>query len=130
MEKKVVKSSGAPSPIGPYEQGIVAGALLFTSGQIGIDPQTGALVQGGVEAQAERVFKSLLAILDAAGSSPQDVLKVNLYLTDLKDFSSVNKIYERFFGSNPPARTTVQVSGLPMGAALEADLIAKVGAGV
>ncbi|MEJ5374966.1 MAG: Rid family detoxifying hydrolase [bacterium] len=130
MEKKVVKSSGAPSPIGPYEQAIVAGSLLFTSGQIGIDPHTGALVQGGVEAQAERVFKSLLAILEAAGSSPQDVLKVNLYLTDLKDFSSVNKIYERFFGSNPPARTTVQVSGLPMGAALEADLIARVGAGV
>lgn len=127
MKRQIVSSSKAPAPIGPYQQGIVAGGFLFTSGQIGIDPCTGKLVQGGVEAEAERVFSSLLAILEAAGSSPEQVLKVNLYLKDLNDFSTVNRVYERFFGANPPARTTVQVSGLPMGAALEADLVAKVG---
>jgi len=126
MSRQIISSSKAPAPIGPYQQGISAGGFLFTSGQIGIDPSTGRLVQGGVEAQAERVFRSLLAILEAAGSSPEQVLKVNLYLKDLNDFSTVNRVYERFFGANPPARTTVQVSGLPMGAALEADLVAKV----
>lgn len=126
MSKDVVSSSKAPAPIGPYEQGISAGSFLFTSGQIGIDPCTGRLVEGGVQEQAERVFRSLLAIVEAAGSSPQQVLKVNLYLKDLNDFSTINRIYERYFGASPPARTTVQVSELPMGAALEADLVAKV----
>jgi 2-iminobutanoate/2-iminopropanoate deaminase len=126
MSRQIISSSKAPAPIGPYQQGISAGGFLFTSGQIGIDPSTGRLVQGGVEAQAERVFRSLLAILQEAGSSAEQVIKVNIYLKDLNDFSTVNRIYERFFGANPPARTTVQVSGLPMGAALEADLVAKV----
>lgn len=126
MSRQKVSSSKAPAPIGPYEQGITAGGFLFTSGQIGIDPSTGRLVEGGVEAQAERVFRSLVAILEAAGVSPDHVIKVNLYLKDLKDFSTVNRIYERFFGASPPARTTLQVSGLPMGAALEADLVARV----
>jgi 2-iminobutanoate/2-iminopropanoate deaminase len=126
MRRRSVSSAMAPKPIGPYEQAIVAGGLLFTSGQIGIDPQTGKLVEGGIEAQAERVFKSLHAILEAAGSSPDQVIKVNIYLTDLGQFSTVNRVYERFFGAAPPARTTVQVSGLPMGAALEADLVARV----
>ncbi len=115
MTRQIVSSSKAPAPIGPYKQGIAAGGFVFTSGQIGIDPSTGKLVQGGVEAEAERVFSSLLAILEAAGSSAEQVLKVNLYLKDLNDFSKVNRIYERFFGANPPARTTVQVSGLPLG---------------
>lgn len=126
MSKKVVFSPKAPAPIGPYEQGIVMDGLLFTSGQIGVDPATGRLVEGGVEMQAETVFRSLLAILEAAGSSPQYVLKVNLYLRNLDDFSKVNEIYRRFFGDKSPARTTVEVSGLPMGAAIEADLVARV----
>ncbi len=127
MSRQVVSSPKAPTPIGPYVQGILAGELLFTSGQIGIDPRSGQLVQGGVQAEAEQVFKSLLAILEAAGSCPEQVLKVNLYLRNLEDFPLVNEIYKRFFGASPPARTTVQVSGLPMGATLEADLVAKVG---
>ncbi|MGQ9859061.1 MAG: Rid family detoxifying hydrolase [Thermodesulfobacteriota bacterium] len=126
MNRKVVSSPKAPVPIGPYEQGIVMDGLLFTSGQIGVDPATGRLVEGGVEMQAETVFRSLLAILEEAGSSPQHVLKVNLYLRNLEDFSKVNEIYRRFFGDKPPARTTVEVSGLPMGAAMEADLVARV----
>ncbi len=126
MEPKAIFTSKAPSPIGPYQQAIVFGDLLFTSGQIGIDPSTGKLVPGGVEKEAERIFESLLAILKEAGSSPHQVIKVNIFLVDLGHFSLVNKIYENFLGDARPARTTVQVAGLPMGAAIEVDLIARV----
>lgn len=126
MERKTISTSLAPRPIGPYEQAVVVGGLVFTSGQIGLDPETGKLVEGGTEAQAERAFESICAILDAAGSSPEDVIKATLYLTDLKDFPKVNAIYERFFGKAKPARTTVQVAALPMGASIEADVVARI----
>lgn len=126
MEPKAIFTPNAPSPIGPYQQAIVIGELLFTSGQIGIDPFTGKLVSGGIEKQAERVFQSLCAILEEAGSSPAHVVKVNIFLVDLGDFGLVNGIYQRFFGEAKPARTTIQVSGLPMGALIEADLVAAI----
>lgn len=126
MEPKGIFTPKAPSPIGPYQQAIVVGDLLFTSGQIGIDPSTGKLVPGGVEREAERIFQSLSAILEEAGSSPAQVIKVNIFLVDLGHFSLVNSIYEKFLGDSRPARTTVQVAGLPMGAAIEVDLVARI----
>jgi 2-iminobutanoate/2-iminopropanoate deaminase len=126
MDRKVIRTDRAPAPIGPYEQGIVVGDLLFTSGQIGLDPATGALVAGGVEEEAKRVFQSIHALLEAAGASPRDVVKTTLYLRDLSAFGRVNEIYATFFGKTPPARTTVEVSGLPKGAAIEAEVVARI----
>jgi 2-iminobutanoate/2-iminopropanoate deaminase len=126
MERSAIRTSKAPAPIGPYEQAVVVGGLVFTSGQIGLDPATGEMVPGGVDAEARRVFTSLCAVLEAAGSSPRDVVKTTLYLRDLSDFGRVNAIYETFFGEAKPARTTVGVSALPRGAAIEADVVARV----
>jgi 2-iminobutanoate/2-iminopropanoate deaminase len=126
MDRRVVRTHGAPAPIGPYEQGIVVGNLLFTSGQIGLDPATGELVKGGVEEEAKRVFQSLLSLVQEAGGSPPDVVKANLYLKDLSAFGRVNEIYASFFGESPPARTTVEVSALPKGASIEADLVVRI----
>jgi 2-iminobutanoate/2-iminopropanoate deaminase len=127
MDLKRVRTDKAPLPIGPYEQAVVVGNIVFTSGQIGLDPSTGELVPGGVEAEAGRVFESLSHILDSAGSSAKRVIKTTLYLRDLAAFSKVNEIYESFFGEVKPARTTVQVSALPRGAAIEVDAVGLVG---
>jgi 2-iminobutanoate/2-iminopropanoate deaminase len=126
MDRKVIRTDGAPSPIGPYEQAIVVGDLVFASGQIGLDPGTGNLVPGGVEAEARRVFQSICAVLDAAGSSAREVVKATLYLTDLSAFGKVNEIYASFFGEARPARTTIQIAALPKGAAIEADVVARI----
>jgi len=124
---KEVRSDAAPAPIGPYSQAVVHGGLLFASGQIPIDPATGKLVDGDVEAQTERVFANLRAVLGAAGASFDDVLRATVYLTDLSVFPRVNAIYEKHLGREPlPARSTVGVAALPMGAAVEIDLIAHV----
>jgi 2-iminobutanoate/2-iminopropanoate deaminase len=126
MERRVVRTEAAPQPIGPYEQAVVMGNLVFTSGQIGLDPATGALVPGGVEEEAKRAFRSLCAVLEAAGSSPREVIKTTLYLKDLSAFGRINEIYETFFGEAKPARTTVEVSALPKGAAIEAEAVGRV----
>ena len=124
---KEIRSDAAPTPIGPYAQAVVHDGLLFASGQIPIDPATGALVDGDVEAQAERIFANLRAVLEAAGASLDDVLRATVYLTDLSLFPRVNAVYERHLGSEPkPARTTIGVAALPMGAAVEIDVIAHV----
>jgi 2-iminobutanoate/2-iminopropanoate deaminase len=122
----VIESALAPKPIGPYSQAIEAkaGKMVFLSGQVGIDPSTGALVSGGVEAEAEQVMKNLLAVLGAAQLGFPDVVRCTIYLMDLNDFGKVNEIYGRYFPQNPPARATVQVSGLPKGARVEIDAIA------
>lgn len=125
MRKERVTTEEGPSAIGPYSQAIVAGDLVFVSGQIPLDPRAGALVEGSVEQQTERVMKNLAAILKAAGSSLERVVKTTVYLADLGDFEEMNRAYARFFeGSDPPARATVQVARLPKGAALEIDAIA------
>jgi 2-iminobutanoate/2-iminopropanoate deaminase len=124
---KGVNTSGAPAPVGPYSQAIVHGGLVFASGQIPLDPATNALVAGGIEEQAARALDNLRAVLEAAGSSLERVLRTTVYVTDLALFARVNAVYARYFGAAPaPARVTVQVAALPLGAAVEIDAIAAV----
>ncbi len=119
-----VHTDGAPKAIGPYSQAVVAGGLVFASGQIPLDPATGQLVSGGIDVQARRVFANLEAVLAAAGSSLSKALKVTVYLADLAHFATVNGVYEEAFGGAKPARSTVQVAALPRGALIEVDVIA------
>ena len=121
MSHQVVTSTMAPAAVGPYSQAIAAGELVFCSGQIGIDPATGALVEGGVEAEAERALRNLAAVLDAAGLGLADVAKATIFLADIADFAAVNAVYARFMPDPPPARTTVAVAGLPRGARVEIE---------
>jgi 2-iminobutanoate/2-iminopropanoate deaminase len=123
-----VRTPSAPRPVGPYSQAIVSGDLVFASGQVPIDPTTGALVPGGIEAQAERVLQNLAAVLEAAGSSLAQVVRTTIFLADLSDFAALNQVYARHFASEPrPARTTVQAAKLPLGAQVEIDAIAVIG---
>jgi 2-iminobutanoate/2-iminopropanoate deaminase len=124
MPKKHVTSTQAPRPIGPYSQGVIAGGLMFVSGQIALDPSTGELVPGDVEAQTEQVLKNILAILREAKMGPENVVKSTVYLADLADFARMNEVYARHLGKEPPARSTIQAAGLPKGAAVEIDVIA------
>lgn len=122
---KSVETANAPAPVGPYSQAVLHGGLVFASGQIPLDPKTGELVTGPIEAQTERVITNLAAVLEAAGSGLEHVLRTTIYVTDLSLFSRVNQVYARFFGTEPsPARATVEVSALPLGAAVEMDAIA------
>lgn len=122
---RAITTDGAPRPVGPYSQAIVHAGLVYTAGQIPLDPQTGKLVEGDVGAQTERVLLNLTAVLAAAGSGPERVLRTTIYLTDIADFPTVNEIYARHFRSEPaPARSTVQVAALPLGARVEIDAIA------
>ncbi len=124
MTRHPVATAGAPSAIGPYSQGITAGELVFCSGQIGLDPATGDLVEGGVDAQAERALRNLTAVLDAAGCTFGDVVKTTVFLADIADFSTVNAVYGRFMPDPPPARSTFAVGALPKGALVEVEAIA------
>lgn len=128
MAKTVVRSDRAPSAIGPYSQAVKVGDFVFCSGQIALDPKTGELVAGGVEAQTRQVMANLGEVLGAAGASFAHVVKTTIYLTDLRDFAAVNRIYGEFVGAAPPARATVQVAALPKGASVEIDATAHVGA--
>ena len=123
---KHVSTDKAPAAIGPYSQAIIANGLLFTAGQIALDPATGQLVAGDVTAQTERVMTNLDAVLAAAGVSWTDVVKTTVYLQDMSHFPTVNEIYGKRLGSARPARSTVQVSGLPRGALVEIDAVAVV----
>ncbi|HVM31551.1 MAG TPA: Rid family detoxifying hydrolase [bacterium] len=127
MERKVVLAQGAPAPIGPYSQAVAAGDFIFCSGQIPLDPATGALVEGDITVQAQRVLDNLEAVLAAAGSSLARAVRITVYLRDLKDFGALNRVFEGRFKIDPPARAVVQVSGLPKDASLEVDLIALKG---
>jgi 2-iminobutanoate/2-iminopropanoate deaminase len=124
MTRHAVATAGAPAAIGPYSQGIASGQLVFCSGQIGLDPATGSLVEGGVEAQAERALRNIAAVLDAASCSFGDVVKTTLFLADIGDFVTVNAIYGRFMPDPPPARSTFAVGALPKGALVEVEAIA------
>ncbi len=123
MKREVIATKSAPAAIGPYSQGIAASGLVFTAGQIGLDPATGKLAEG-VESQTRQVLANLRAILEAAGSGPDRVLKTTIFLADMADFARVNTIYGEAFGANPPARSTVQVAALPLGALVEIEAIA------
>jgi 2-iminobutanoate/2-iminopropanoate deaminase len=124
MPKKHVTSTKAPKPIGPYSQAIIAGGLLFVSGQIPIDPATGELVEGDIEAQTEQALKNVVAILKEAKMGPENVVKTTVFLKDLAEFARMNEVYARYLGKEPPARSTVQAAALPRGVKIEIDAIA------
>jgi len=127
MTRRAVSSAGAPAAIGPYSQGVIADGFLFSAGQAALDPATGALVEGGVEPETERVMANLTAVLEAAGCSWGDVVKTTIFLVDMGEFATVNGIYGRFVGDPPPARSTVGVAALPKGARVEIEVVARVG---
>jgi 2-iminobutanoate/2-iminopropanoate deaminase len=122
-----VESTSAPKAIGPYSQAIVAGNLVFCSGQIPLDPATGQMIEGDIAAQTRRVLDNLGGVLKAAGASYASVVRTTIYLTDLGDFAQVNEIYGGYLGKVAPARATVQVAALPRGARVEIDAIAVLG---
>jgi 2-iminobutanoate/2-iminopropanoate deaminase len=126
MALKQISTDKAPAAIGPYSQGVVVNGFLFTAGQIALDPVAGKIVEGGIVDQTERVMQNLQEVLRAAGASWDDVVKTTVYLHDLSDFPTVNEIYGRWLGKARPARSTVQVPGLPRGALVEIDAIAVV----
>ena len=121
-----IQTDEAPAAIGPYSQGVIVNGLLFTAGQIALDPATGEMVDGDVAAQTEMVFANLGAIIRAAGASWQDVVKTTVFLTDMADFPRVNEIYARAMGDARPARSTVQVSALPRGGVVEIEAVVRV----
>jgi 2-iminobutanoate/2-iminopropanoate deaminase len=124
LPKKHVATPEAPKPIGPYSQGVIAGGLLFLSGQIPLDPKTNELVQGDIEVQTEQVLKNLVAVLKAAKMGPENVVRATVYLADFADFPRMNEVYGRYFPKEPPARSTIQAAGLPKNARIEIDFIA------
>ena len=124
MPKKHVTTDKAPRPIGPYSQGVIAGGFLFVSGQIPIDPATNELVGGDIQTQTRRVLDNLVGILKDAHLGPEDVVKTTVFLTDLGEFAGMNEVYARYFGKEPPARSTIQAAALPRGVKVEMDLVA------
>lgn len=127
MALQVVSSEQAPAAIGPYSQGMRAGDFIFFSGQIPLDPLSGEVVPGGIEAQIERVMANIAAMLASADLGFERVVKTTIFLVDMADFAVVNAVYGRYFPSNPPARSTVQVAALPRGVAVEVEIIAYCG---
>ncbi|RJP49836.1 MAG: RidA family protein [Anaerolineaceae bacterium] len=126
MKKKVIQTDKAPKAIGPYSQAIRTDSMIYTAGQIGLDPATGDLVAGGVEEQTRQAINNLRNVLEAAGSSLDHVVKTIVFLTDMNDFSKMNSIYAEYFGEHPPARSTVAVAGLPKGGLVEIEAIALI----
>jgi len=125
MTRKAISTTGAPAAIGPYSQAIAIDGFVFCAGQAAIDPTTGALVEGGIGPETERVMANLTAVLTAADCTWADVVKATVFLTDMADFAAVNAIYGRFVSDPPPARSTVAVAGLPKGALVEIEVIAR-----
>lgn len=122
--KQVISTPGAPAAIGPYSQAIVSKGFAFLSGQIPLDPATGTLIEGGIEAQTARVLDNLQAVLEAAGSSLAAVVKTTVYLQDMTEFAAMNAVYARYFTDSPPARATVEAARLPKDVRIEIDCIA------
>jgi 2-iminobutanoate/2-iminopropanoate deaminase len=124
--KRLVRTENAPAPFqgAPYSQGVVHGDLVFVSGQLGVDPESGEVVEGGIGSQTERVMQNLSAVLEAAGSSLANVLNVSIFIVDLGDFAALNEVYAKHVGPNFPARATVQIGALPSGALVEIALVA------
>ncbi len=124
MPKKIVMTSQAPKPIGPYSQAVISGGLLFASGQIALHPETGEIVPGDVSAQTEQVMKNLMAVLKEAKIGPENVVKTTVFLLDMADFPKMNEVYGQYFVKEAPARSTVQAAALPRGVKVEIDLVA------
>jgi 2-iminobutanoate/2-iminopropanoate deaminase len=125
--KRIIKTAEAPQAIGPYSQAVVAGGLVFASGQIPIDPSTGEFVAGGIAEQTEQVLRNVSKVLEAAGTGLERVVRTTVFLADMGDFAAMNEVYGRFFGAEPPARSTVQAARLPRDARVEIDVIALAG---
>ncbi|KKN20521.1 hypothetical protein LCGC14_0934670 [marine sediment metagenome] len=125
MNKRIIRTEKAPKPIGPYSQAVVQNELVFVSGQIAIDPQTGKMIEGGVKEQTTQVMNNVKAILEAADSSMEKVLKTSIFVSNIDFFSTVSEIYEEFFEKDFPARETVEVSALPMNADVEISVTAQ-----
>jgi 2-iminobutanoate/2-iminopropanoate deaminase len=125
--KKVVSTDQAPKAIGPYSQAVISGGWAFLSGQIPLDPATGQIVDGDIAAQTVRVFENLKAVLEAAGSALDRVVKTTVYLKDMGEFARMNEVYATYFTANPPARATVEAARLPRDVRVEIDCIAEVG---
>ena len=121
---QVIHTNQAPKAIGPYSQAVLVNGLLFTAGQVALDPETGQLVEGGIEAQTRRVLDNLSAVLTAGGASLASVVKTTVFMQDLGEFAAMNAVYSEYFTDNPPARSTVQVAGLPRGAQVEIECVA------
>jgi len=124
MDKRIVRTDAAPAAIGPYSQAVVANGFVYAAGQVPLDPQTGQIVLGDIRAQTKRVMENLKAVLAAAGSSMDKVVKTTVFLRDLNDFGTMNEIYGEYFQERPPARSTVQVARLPREAAVEIEVVA------
>jgi 2-iminobutanoate/2-iminopropanoate deaminase len=123
---RFVNADGAPKALGPYSHAVISGEFVFTSGQVGIDPQTGALVRGGIADETRRALLNIAAVLDSSGTGIDSVVKTTVYITDLSEFTVFNDVYSDFFGDHRPARATVQVGALPAGARVEIEAIASV----
>ncbi|KAA3655449.1 MAG: RidA family protein [Chloroflexi bacterium] len=126
MAKEIIHTDDAPAAVGPYSQGVKAGNLLFTAGQVPLDPATGKLVEGDVVAQTEQVMKNLEAVLAAAGTNFDNVVKSTVFLADINDFAAMNGVYGRYVGELPPARSAFQVAALPLGASVEIEMVVLV----
>jgi 2-iminobutanoate/2-iminopropanoate deaminase len=124
LKRKIIATEHAPAAVGPYSQGVQVGDLVYTAGQIPLAPQTGQLVEGGIETQTRQVMQNLGQVLQAAGSGLADIVKTTIFVTDLADFATINTVYGSFFQDNPPARSTVQVAALPLGAKVEIEAVA------
>jgi 2-iminobutanoate/2-iminopropanoate deaminase len=127
--RRAVETEGAPAPIGPYSQALVAEGALFCSGQVPLDPGTGELVEGGIAEQARRCLQSLAAICEAAGARLEDAVRMTIYLTEMESFPAVNEVYAEFFSEPYPVRSTVGVAALPKGALVEMDATVLLGEG-
>jgi len=123
MTRKIIHTDCAPKAIGPYSQAVAAGGMVFLSGQVGLDPKTGEIVAGGLEAEARRAFSNLAAVAEAAGSSLASAVRVTIYLTDLGQFAVANRIMQEYFSEPYPARVTIGAAALPRGAAIEVDCV-------
>ena len=124
MQRQIISTDKAPAAVGPYSQGVQIGDLVYTAGQIPLDPATGRLVEGDIEAQTRQVLSNLKAIVEAAGSSMSHVVKTTVFMVDMGEFKAMNGVYSEFFPAAPPARSTVQVGALPLGARIEIEVVA------
>ena len=125
MRREIITTDRIAPSVGPFSAAVRAGDLLFLSGQVALDPATGNLVAGDIGAQTERIFANISAVLEAAGKSFDDVMKTTVYLADMKDFGAMNTVYARYFQTPYPARTTIEAAGLPLGAAVEIEVVAR-----
>ncbi len=124
MPKKIIKTDKAPAAVGPYSQGIYSNGFIFTSGQLPMDPKTGKLIEGTIGEKTELILNNISSILSSEGSSMNHIVKCTIFLTDMSKFTEVNKAYGNFFSENPPARSCIEVKGLPLGAEIEIEAVA------